>query len=136
MSIPMHVKEHPKMTTTARRARTRRLERIIGLVLRSGVLTSAVLMAVGFAGLLAGGGLSRMSGRDRSLADLLSGLPRGTPESIAALGAVVLVATPVLQLLTSAVLFWRKRDRLYTLLAVIVLGIVALGAVMARSGAG
>jgi len=115
---------------------TRRLERIIGLVLRGGVLTSAVLMAVGFAGLVAGGGLSRMGGRDRSLADLLSGLPQGKPEAIAALGAVVLVATPVLQLLTSAVLFWRKRDRLYTLLAVIVLGIVALGAVVARGGAG
>jgi len=124
------------MSTPARGVQTRRLERIIGLVLRGGVLTSAVLMAVGLAGILAGGGLSLLGGRDRSLGDLLSGLPQGRPEAIAALGAVVLVATPVLQLLTSAVLFWRKRDRLYTLLAVIVLGIVVLGAVVAHGGAG
>ncbi len=125
-----------RTSMVGRRAQTQRLERIIGLVLRGGVLTSAVLLAVGFAGLVAGGGLSRLGGRDRGLGDLLSGLPQGKPEAIAALGAVVLVATPVLQLLTSAVLFWRKRDRLYTMLAVIVLGIVALGAVVAHGGTG
>ena len=128
----------PTRGGATRRDETRRLERIIGLVLRGGVLTSAGLMAVGLVGLLAGGGLGRL-GRpagDRSLGQLLSGLSAGRPEAVATLGTIVLVATPVLQLITSALLFWRKRDRLYTLVAVVVLGIVAVGALVASGGAG
>jgi uncharacterized membrane protein len=46
------------------------------------------------------------------------------------------VATPVLQLVASAFLFWRKRDRLYTLVAVVVLGIVAAGSLLAHGDLG
>ena len=124
--------------TGARRVQTPRLERIIGLILRGGVLVSAGLMAVGFVGLLAGGGLGRSGGPagDRSLGEVLTGLPDGRPEAIAALGTVVLVATPVLQLVASAFLFWRKRDRLYTLVALVVLGIVAAGSLLSHGGVG
>jgi hypothetical protein len=55
-------------------------------------------------------------------------------ETLAALGVVVLVATPILRLLTSAVLFWRKRDRLFLALTLVVCSIVGLGAALMGGG--
>jgi uncharacterized membrane protein len=47
---------------------------------------------------------------------------------------IILVATPVLQLLTSAFLFWRKHDRLYVGLTLTVCAIVAFGALFTTGG--
>jgi uncharacterized membrane protein len=44
------------------------------------------------------------------------------------------VATPVLQLLTSAFLFWRKRDRLYLILSLTVCAIITAGALLTNGG--
>ena len=47
---------------------------------------------------------------------------------------VILVATPILQLLTSAFLFWRKHDRLYLALTLSVCVIIAAGALLTGGG--
>ena len=66
-----------------------------------------------------------------SVGAALRDLPSLHPETLAALGVVVLVATPILQLLTSAILFWRKRDRLFLAFTLVVCTVVGLGAALA-----
>jgi uncharacterized membrane protein len=116
----------------ARREEARRLELRIAAVLRAGVLAATAFLGAGLPFVVA---RARSGGEaELSVGRALRQLPSLRPESLAALGVVILVATPVVQLLTSAVLFWRKRDRLYVGLAVLVLAIVAVGALVTRGG--
>jgi uncharacterized membrane protein len=117
-----------------RREESRRLESRIAGVLRTGVALATALLTVS---------LPWIVFQDRShgphlvsVGEALRGLPSLDPRGLAALGVVVLVATPVLQLLTSAVLFWRKRDRLYLVLTLTVCAIIGLGTALAAGGHG
>ncbi len=117
-----------------RRAESRRLETRIAGILRAGVVLAAVLLTVSLPWIVF---QDRSSGRHfLSVGEALKDLPSLDPRGLAALGVVVLVSTPILQLLTSAVLFWRKRDRLYMVLTLTVCAIVGLGAALAAGGHG
>jgi uncharacterized membrane protein len=107
------------------------------LILRVGVLVAAALMAIGLTATAAAGRwpAGTVAGPRSSIAHVLSGLRSLRPESITAVGILVLVATPVAQLLASAFLFWRERDRAYARVALLVLAVVGVGALVAR-GAG
>ena len=69
-----------------------------------------------------------------SVGEALRRLPELDPRALAAVGVVILVATPILQLLTSAFLFWRKHDRLYLALTLSVCVIIAAGALLTGGG--
>lgn len=124
-----------QLTEEERRQRqdeSRRLEIRIALVLRTGVLLAAGCLIVA---------LPWITFQDRSypahhlsVGEALRRLPEADPRGLAAVGVLILVATPVLQLLTSAFLFWRKRDRLYLALSMAVCAIIALGAALTAGG--
>lgn len=109
--------------------KSHRLEEIISSLLRVGVLTAATLLAAGLSWIVFG---ASTTGAGPTVGEALAGLRSLDPESLAALGVIVLVATPILQLLTSAVLFWREHDRLYVGLTLVVCAIVATGALLTR----
>jgi uncharacterized membrane protein len=116
----------------SRQQETRQLEARIAAILRTGVVTSAVLLTVA---------LPWMVFQDRShrahrlsVGAGLRLLPGLDPRSLAAVGVIILVATPILQLLMSAFLFWRKRDRLYLALSLTVCVIIAVGALLTGGG--
>jgi uncharacterized membrane protein len=115
----------------ARQTEARQVEARIATILRTGVLTAAAFLAVSLPWIV-----DAPSGRMRQLSvgEALRRLPDGDPRSLAALGVIILVATPVLQLLTSAFLFWRKHDRLYVGLTLTVCAIVAFGALFTTGG--
>ncbi|MCA1843205.1 MAG: DUF1634 domain-containing protein [Actinobacteria bacterium] len=115
----------------ARREESRQVEARIATILRTGVLTAAAFLTVSMPWIIdvPSGRLQRLS-----VGEALRRLPDGDPRGLAALGVIILVATPVLQLLTSAFLFWRKHDRLYVGLTLTVCAIVAFGALFTSGG--
>jgi len=116
---------------SARREESRQVEARIATILRTGVLTAAAFLTVSLPWIIdvPSGRLQKLS-----VGEALRRLPQGDPRGLAALGVIILVATPVLQLLTSAFLFWRKHDRLYVGLTLTVCGIVAFGALFTSGG--
>ena len=115
-----------------RREETRQLEGRIANVLRAGVVSAAVLLTVSMPWMV----FQDRSHRSHhlSVGEALRRLPELDPRALAAVGVVILVATPILQLLTSAFLFWRKRDRLYLGLTLTVCVIIATGALLTGGG--
>jgi uncharacterized membrane protein len=116
----------------ARREQSRQLEARIATVLRTGVISAAVLLTVAQPWIV----FQDRSHRSHrlSVGEALRRLPEFDPRALAALGVVIVVATPILQLLTSAFLFWRKKDRLYVGLTLTVCLIIALGALLTGGG--
>jgi uncharacterized membrane protein len=90
-----------------------RLNRIIGIVLRVGVTTSSVCLALG-------------------LLLLLAGAP-GSP-LLLQIGLVVLLATPVARVIVSIVEYAVERDWMFTMLTVIVLAELTASLVAAMYG--
>lgn len=106
-----------------------RFRALVSGVLIVGVVTSAVLMALGFAGSLVVGwdgslrGLSATPVSASDFATVGSGLIDARPIALAQAGLLVLIATPVVRVLASVVAFVLEQDRLY---AAITLGVLAI----------
>ena len=115
-----------------RREESRQLEARIATVLRAGVLSAAVLLTVSMPWIVFQDRSHRA--HHLSVGEALRRLPELDPRALAAVGVVILVATPILQLLTSAFLFWRKHDRLYLALTLSVCVIIAAGALLTGGG--
>jgi uncharacterized membrane protein len=104
--------------------------RIVSRVLIGGVAVSAILVALGFfSSLLVGWRGSPLGAPPGGAAptdfgDWPAGVLALRPEAIAQLGLLVLVATPVLRVATSVVVFLLEGDSLYAALTLIVLGIL------------
>ena len=107
---------------------------IIGNVLRYGVLLSAAVVLFGTFLLASSSGTSETSGiltyhpdqvphgnYDVSFHGLISGLMNFNAYSWIELGVIFLIATPVSRVLISIFLFAAERDRLYVIIASVVL---------------
>ncbi|MBI4317806.1 MAG: DUF1634 domain-containing protein [Chloroflexi bacterium] len=116
----------------------RPVDLIISQSLRYGVLISCVLIAVGVAAFLLsahdGSGQPTLSamlapsvdtGAFRSPIEVLSGLSRREPNAFVGLGLLVLMITPLVPLVVSAVASLIERDRPYVFITLIVLGVLA-----------
>jgi uncharacterized membrane protein len=116
----------------ARREESRQLEARIATVLRTGVVAAAALLTLSMPWII----FQDRSHRAHrlSVGEALRHIPQLDPVGLAAVGVIILVATPVLQLLTSAFLFWRKQDRLYLVLSLTVCLIIAVGALLTGGG--
>ena len=119
------------MTALIRREQSRHIEARIALILRAGVIAAAALLTVSLPWIVVQGGSRQSSAL--SVGEALRQLPALDPRGMAALGVIILVATPILQLLASAFLFWRKHDRLYLGFTMLVCVIIAAGALLAAA---
>jgi len=106
-----------------------RMERIVSGVLRGGVLLSTVVTLAGCAWLLMQGGQSLPGyhvfrgepAELRSLRGTVRGILDGHPLSLIQLGVMLMIATPVARVIVSLVSFLLEGDRLYAVIASIVL---------------
>ena len=106
---------------------------VIGRVLRYGVVVSAVVIVMGAVGLAISQGSTDTSGFlgynqavphdgiDASPSGIISGLASFAPTYWILLGVVLLIATPVVRVLISVILFAAEKDRLYVLITAAVL---------------
>lgn len=109
-----------------------RFRNLVSGVLIIGVVTSAVLLTIGFVGSLLVGWDGSLTGAaerlrpDSDFSGLLGSLTRLRPIAIAQLGLLVLVATPVVRVVASVVGFTLEGDRLYAAITLAVLAILLL----------
>ena len=136
-----------KHTPTAEQ--DQRLEVAIAFLLRVGVITAAVLVAIG--GVLTlrhpeapvpnyhvfhapgDGSCAIATGTAiHSISAVFRQLGNGTGPSIIGLGLLVLIATPIARVIFAVVGFARERDTLYTVISLIVFVILAFSLVHGR----
>jgi uncharacterized membrane protein len=107
----------------------RKMETLIGWLLRAGVLSSALIVFTGGIIFLAGNGRSPVNYRVfqgepadlRTLEGVLRDVIALRGKGIIQLGLLVLIATPVARVAFSIFTFLEERDRLYAVIAAIVL---------------
>lgn len=110
----------------------RRLEILIGSLLRIGVLSAAALVLLGGGAYLAHHGVQPVSYEtfvpgpqsERTLGGIVGSAARLDSEGLIQLGLLLLVATPIARVAFAAVGFALERDRLYTAVSLVVLAIL------------
>ncbi|MDR3739140.1 MAG: DUF1634 domain-containing protein [Terracidiphilus sp.] len=110
----------------------RRLESMIGNLLRIGVLSAAALVLLGGVIYLAGHGSQPVSYRTfvagpeklRSLGGIVHSAMQFDSGGLMQFGLLLLIATPVARVAFAAVGFQLERDRLYVAISLIVLAVL------------
>lgn len=110
----------------------RRLEDIIGQLLRAGVLLAAVTVFAGGVLYLAGHHARRINYRvfvaggadTRTLAGIVGSAAHGDSAAIIQLGLLLLVLTPVARVVVAIIGFLLERDHFYAVVSAIVLAIL------------
>jgi uncharacterized membrane protein len=111
------------------------VDRLIGLILQTGVVLSGLLVLIGGVLYLLRYGTMPANYRQfgvepseiHGVQPIVAGALRGNGRSIIELGIVVLVATPVIRVLFSVFAFAARRDWLYVPITLLVLGILLYG---------
>jgi len=115
----------------------RRLETIIGNLLRAGVVIAATITSIGGAIYLSHSGESlahyhAFHGEPaelRQVKGVLSDASSGDGRGIMQLGLLLLIATPVARVAFSLAAFAVQRDRLYVVVTLVVLGVLTFSVV-------
>ena len=110
----------------------RRLETIIGNLLRAGVVIAATITSIGGVIYLTHSGVSLAHYRVfqgepadlRHVKGVLSDASSGDGRGIMQLGLLLLIATPVARVAFSLAAFAVQRDRLYVVVTLVVLGVL------------
>ena len=138
MSTPDASVDPPRTPVTASEA-------AISAVLRIGVVSSVLLMLVGTVisfvrhpEYLGSRGaherLTRSEAAPHRLGDVFHGLATGRGQSIVSLGVLVLIATPVIRVALSILIFAHQRDRRFTVITAVVLALLILSFALGRAG--
>ncbi|MEP6989346.1 MAG: DUF1634 domain-containing protein [bacterium] len=117
------------------------MEQLIGRLLQVGVLLAAVVVTAGGIALFAHYGSQPADFRVfvprvaalRSVGGILAGARALDSRSVAQLGLVLLIATPVARVALTLVAFIYQRDRLYVAITTLVLALLVYGLVWGRA---
>ncbi len=120
------------VATTNRAWNAERTERAIGTLLRAGLFLSAAIVVIGGALYLTRHGGAAPSYRSfhgepaelRQVTGIVGAALDGRGRGLIQLGLLVLIATPIARVAFAALAFALERDRLYTVIALVVLGIL------------
>ena len=121
--------------TPARLRQDQKVERIIGVLLQTGVLLSILVALIGMTLYLGRAGrqvadfqVFRGEPLDlRGAAAIVAAALAGRREAVIQLGVVILIATPIARVLLSLVAFALQRDRTYFVVTLIVLVVLLCG---------
>ena len=115
------------------------VSRIIGWILRGGVIFSASIILIGLILLFVHAGEQQnfsmsMSVFPHSLSQVLSGLKVLQSQAIIATGLLLLIAIPVITVTTSLIAFALERDRRFMVIACVVLAILLTSMLIGKGG--
>ena len=124
-----------RAATPARLRQDQKVERIIGVLLQTGVLLSILVALVGMTLYLGRAGrqvadfqVFRGEPFDlRGAAAIVTAALAGRREAVIQLGVVILIVTPIARVLLSLVAFALQRDRTYVVVTLIVLVVLLSG---------
>ena len=119
------------------------IERMVSVLLRTGVLISGAVVLAGGVFFLSGHGsepisVSKFVGQpniDRYAPEVLRGAFSGRARSIIQLGILLLIATPIARVALSLVGFARERDGKYMIITAIVLAVLLYSLISGAAGA-
>jgi len=108
------------------------LDRVVGIVLRTGVTLAAAIVLIGGVAWLASHNRVvpdrhkfHPAGRFHELGGIVQGVLTLEPLYVIQLGLLILIATPVIRVLVCAIGFGAERDWTYALISTIVLALLA-----------
>ncbi|MEM0117866.1 MAG: DUF1634 domain-containing protein [Conexivisphaerales archaeon] len=107
-----------------------KLERIISLTLRVGVVTSAILVVSGLVLFYISGQSTFTQTSSLSASDVLRLLLAGNAEGVILLGVIVLILTPVARVFELALDYIWSRDKVYIILSIAVLCLMLFGIIV------
>jgi uncharacterized membrane protein len=123
------------------------IDRITGHLLRAGVVVSALVLLAGGAAYLSRHGSETLADQKPDLtrfeplparysrpADILDAVRRGEARPLIQIGVILLFLTPLLRVLFTVVAFAWRREPVYVILPLIVLGVLAVGFWAGQSG--
>jgi uncharacterized membrane protein len=124
-----------RAATPARLRQDQRVERINGVLLRSGVLLSILVALIGVTLYLGRAGRQVADFRVfrgepfdlRAVPAIVAAALAGRREAVIQLGVVILIVTPIARVLLSLVAFALQRDRTYVVVTLIVLVVLLSG---------
>ncbi|APU72481.1 membrane protein [Companilactobacillus crustorum] len=113
---------------------TRKVELVIGKILRVGVITSAIVILIGMAlYFMNGAGYPTIVKNGQSMidfpkrfSDIFAGIIAGKSYAVIMLGVFLLILTPVLRVVVSIYAFYKEHDNLYVIITTIVLIILMI----------
>lgn len=122
----------------------RSIERIVSVILRTGVLISGSVVLLGGVVFLTRHGQERVDYRSfhvapasyRVLHAIVAGALAGSGRSIIQLGVLLLLATPIARVAFSIAGFALERDKLYVVITAVVLAILLLSLIGGAATAG
>jgi len=110
--------------------RSTKLHRWLSHLLHLGMLSSLCLMILGMFSLIIKG--REASDRLIPLAQLVSRLLAFQPEAFLNLGILILLATPILAVISLVAFFWIRRERSYALVSAAVVCVLLLSILLAH----
>ncbi len=118
------------------------MQSVIGWILRSGVIVSMTIVTIGGTIFLWRHGFSIPDYRTfkkvpyfiSNSEGVFAGVMEGKGQAIIQLGIVILIATPILRVVFAVIAFALEKDRLYTLISLIVLFIILASMLTGRIG--
>lgn len=109
-------------------------ELLISFVLRLGVYTAALVIAVGLIlTVVTGNSGYPDNSYPSSIQEVWAGLQEFKPAAIISLGLLLLIATPVIRVGLSVILFIKEGDYLYTGITLLVLAILLFSLVFGKA---
>lgn len=114
-----------------------RLNRVVAMLLRMGVLASVVCVGIGvvissLTQTLAMPDMGLLSGEGILLGQLLVDVWQCKAQGFIGLGVVLMLLTPILRLVVALIGYIAERDRLYAVLCLLVLAVIALTFLLKR----
>jgi uncharacterized membrane protein len=125
---------------TATEHRDTRIELLLSVLLRAGVTVAAVVVLLGAVLYLASHGSDQADFHTfqpppqelRAISGVLRQAGSLDGAAIIQVGMLLLIATPILRVASSAYAFARQGDRVYVIITLLVLGILSYGLVVSR----
>ena len=99
--------------------------KLLRILLLYGIVTAVVLLAIGLAAFLIDSDLEIEDGV--TIESLLDGIWNTSAVGIVGIGILVIISTPLVRIVATAVIFRREGDRLMVFLSISVLAIIVSG---------